>query len=162
MNEKTNLSIRRATLEDLSVVARFNTALALETESIHLHPDTILAGARTLLSDPAKGTYWVAEVDGRVVGQIMITHEWSDWRNGDIWWIQSVYVETEFRRRGVFRALYAHVRNEARIAGAVALRLYVVDDNLAAQKTYRSLGMRMSNYRVMGEKLDDSSSPEFE
>src|SRR5262245_60469239 len=132
--------IRQATPADVATIARFNAAMALETERISLD-DTILgAGIRAGLDDPAKLIYFLAEIDGRVVGQIMITHEWSDWRNGDIWWIQSVFVEKDFRRRGVFRALYDFVRRRAIENRAVGLRLYVDAHNAAAQNTYAALG----------------------
>ena len=142
-------TIRSATSDDTDVIARFNTALAIETEDVRLDPHTITQGVRAGLADDSKALYFLAEVDRRVVGQIMITHEWSDWRNGDIWWIQSVYVEHDFRRRGVFRALYQHVIDRARSAGAVGVRLYVDADNITAQQTYEVLGMRLSNYKVM-------------
>src|SRR3982751_724687 len=113
------MKVRSATGNDAAIIARFNIALASETENVRLDPPTILAGVRAGLSDESKALYFLAEIEGRVVGQIMITHEWSDWRNGDLWWIQSVYVEQDFRRRGVFRALYEHVIAQARAAGAV-------------------------------------------
>jgi len=151
------MTIRRANIDDAPTIARFNTALASETENVRLNPQTILDGVRAGLTDASKALYFLAEIDGRIVGQIMITHEWSDWRNGDIWWIQSVYVEKDFRRRGVFRALYEHVIDRARTVGAVGVRLYVDAANLAAQNTYVSLGMHMSNYKVMEAMFTDSS-----
>ena len=103
-----------------------------------------------MLADRSKGQYWVAEADGRVVGQIMVTYEWSDWRNGNVWWIQSVYVHGDYRRRGVFSALYRHVESLARQDSHVrGIRLYVEHENTRAQQTYQSLGMKMTDYRVM-------------
>ena len=144
-------SIRPARREDASVLVDFNARMARETEGLDLDPAVLSRGVRAALADPAKAIYFVAEAAGEVVGQLMITHEWSDWRDGDIWWVQSVYVRPDHRRRGVFRSLYAHARDQARTAGAVGVRLYVDDHNAAAQECYRSLGMHVSNYRVMEE-----------
>jgi ribosomal protein S18 acetylase RimI-like enzyme len=151
-----SVTIRAGRPSDAEIVAEFNRRMALETEKVRLEPATILAGCRAVLGDAARGLYFVAEIDGRVVGQIMVTREWSDWRNGDIWWIQSVYVHPDYRRRGVFRALYRHVEQEARRSGVVSLRLYVEQDNTAAQATYRALGMKLCHYRVMEQPLGGS------
>ena len=114
---------------------------------------TALAQACGRCWKPRKGLYFVAEIDGVVAGQMMITFEWSDWRNGDIWWIQSVYVPAEHRRKGVFKSLYEHVRAEARRRGVVGLRLYVERENQAAQQTYIAMGMHLSHYLLMEETL---------
>jgi ribosomal protein S18 acetylase RimI-like enzyme len=151
-----SVAIRPARPSDAEILAEFNTRMAMETERIRLDPATILAGCRAVLGDAGRGLYFVAEIDGRVVGQIMITREWSDWRNGDIWWIQSVYVHPDYRRRGVFKALYRHVEERAREGGVVSLRLYVEQDNAAAQATYQSLGMKLGHYRVMEQALGGS------
>jgi ribosomal protein S18 acetylase RimI-like enzyme len=143
--------IRRGTITDTATIVEFNAAMALETEQLTLDRRTLDAGVRGALADEAKALYFLAEIDGRVVGQLMITHEWSDWRNGPLWWIQSVYVHKDHRRRGVFRALYAYTRDEAKRAGAVGVRLYVEENNHIGQSTYRSLGMSMTHYRVMEE-----------
>jgi ribosomal protein S18 acetylase RimI-like enzyme len=135
------------------MIISFNTAMALETESLSLDQELISPGVCAVLSDERKGIYFVAEIEGKIAGQMMITFEWSDWRNGTIWWIQSVYVPTGFRRQGVFKSLYQYVREEARKADVVALRLYVERDNKAAQKTYESLGMHLSHYLLMEEAL---------
>jgi GNAT superfamily N-acetyltransferase len=147
------LTIRAATSSDTSTIVDFNARLAHETEQLSLDRATLEAGVRAALSDPLKATYYLAEIDGRVAGQLMITHEWSDWRNGDLWWIQSVYVAEEFRRRGVFQSLYSHVRDQARQSGAAGIRLYVERHNLKAQQTYQKLGMSMTEYLVMEEML---------
>jgi ribosomal protein S18 acetylase RimI-like enzyme len=145
-----NETVVRAGVEsDADVIADFNIKMALETEHLRLDPPTVLAGVRAGIADPAKARYFVAEVDGSIVGQLMLTHEWSDWRNGDIWWIESVYVHVDHRGRGVFGTLYRHVEQLARREGVVGLRLYVEKDNAAAQKTYARLGMSMTNYNVM-------------
>ena len=123
--------------------------MAHETERRRLNPVRVRRGVSALLKDHTKGIYFVAEENGAVVGQLLITYEWSDWRNGNFWWIQSVYVAPEFRQRGVFRALYAHVHRLATSRREVCgLRLYVDADNLRAQKTYAHLGMAHSHYEI--------------
>lgn len=143
--------IRSARPDDADVLADYNVRMALETEHLALDPATVARGVRAALDDPAKALYFVAEFGGVVIGQLMVTHEWSDWRDGDIWWVQSVYVHPDHRRRGVFRALYDHARRAARTAGAVGLRLYVERHNADAQAVYQKLGMRDSGYLVMEE-----------
>ncbi len=137
----------------MTVVATYNIQMAMETEQKKLDPYTVTAGVKAVLGDPNKGVYFVAEVDGRVVGQLMITLEWSDWRNGDIWWIQSVYVHPDFRKHGIFRQLHAHAKDEAVKAGAVMLRLYVEKENQRAQDVYRGLGMDEAHYVMMEQSL---------
>ena len=145
-----DLSIRDANASDAEIIADYNARLALESEGMRLDPGLVGPGVRTLLRDASKGRYWMAEADGRVVGQIMVTYEWSDWRNGMIWWIQSVYVHGDYRRTGVFSALYRHVESLARKDPDVCgIRLYVEHENERAQRTYQSLGMKMTDYRVM-------------
>jgi ribosomal protein S18 acetylase RimI-like enzyme len=142
-------AIRRATPADAPVIIEFNRQLAEETEGKKLDLDLLAAGVVAGLADTGKALYFVAEADQAVVGQMMITTEWSDWRNGWIWWIQSVYVQAEARRRGVFRALFEHVHQIARHDPAViGLRLYVERKNQPAQETYRSLGMEPTSYLV--------------
>ena len=146
-----NITIREAQAGDAEIIARNNTAMALETEHKLLDERTVRLGVAAALLDPAKGRYFLAVDDaGAVVGQLMFTHEWSDWRNGDFWWIQSVYVDPAARRLGVFRAMYTHVERLAqRTPGVCGLRLYVETDNVRAQRTYESCGMRDAGYRVM-------------
>ena len=143
------LLVRPAGPSDVDTLAAFNVAMALETESLALDLDTVRRGVAAMLADPAKGSYRVATRDGAVVGQLMITTEWSDWRCGWWWWIQSVYVAPEARRGGVYRALYQSVVDDAARAGDVhGLRLYVEQDNLRAQQTYQALGMARGKYVV--------------
>ena len=150
--------IRPATLDDADHVIAFNTALAAETEGKTLDARTIAVGVRAALADPSRSLYFMAEVDGEVVGQTMVTFEWSDWRNAFFWWIQSVYVDSRFRRRGVFRALHEHVRREARSRPDVCgLRLYVHHDNHRAMKTYERLGMPQSDYLMCEEDWSDAT-----
>ena len=145
-----SISIREATLADREIVANYNNRLARETEDKSLDPSLINPGVAALLADAGKGRYWLAEIDGRVIGQIGVTYEWSDWRNGMWWWIQSVYIDADHRRRGVFSHLYKHVESLAKAdSEACGLRLYVERRNARAQDTYRSLGMTDPGYRVM-------------
>src|SRR5687768_14256821 len=123
------LHVRRATLDDLEAIVTGNLRLAEESENIHLDESALRPGVKTLLDGRAPGQYWMAELDGQVAGQLLITHEWSDWRNCMVWWIQSVCVEPVMRRRGVLKALYAHVRRGAQAAGVGGLRLYVDNTN---------------------------------
>lgn len=141
--------IRPARAEDASVLAEFNAGIAWETEHKRLDPKVVGEGVRAVLRRPELGRYFVAESGGEVVGQLMITYEWSDWRNGTFWWIQSVYVRQDHRRGGVFRALYHHVEQLARsTAGVCGIRLYVERENKRAIETYRNLGMQSSGHLV--------------
>jgi len=141
--------IRAARRADAAAIARFNAAMAAETESIALDAATLRAGVEAVLDDPRHGFYLVAEVGGAVVACLMITYEWSDWRNGEWWWLQSVYVETAHRRGGLFRAMYDAVERRVRdTPQAIGLRLYVERDNARAMGTYRALGMHETAYRV--------------
>jgi GNAT superfamily N-acetyltransferase len=143
------LKIREAALPDAQLITAFNLLLAEESEGLRLEPALAQAGVAAVLKDPAKGTYYVAEAEGAVVGQLMITHEWSDWRNGHIWWIQSVYVKPELRRTGVFRALFNHLHNLAQTRKDVcSLRLYVHAENTRASESYKRLGMTRTQYEV--------------
>jgi GNAT superfamily N-acetyltransferase len=145
-----DMQIREALESDAGQIAEFNSRLAAETEGIQLLPGVVGPGVEAMLADPSKGRYWVAESRGRIVGQIMVTYEWSDWRNGMIWWIQSVYVHGEYRRSGVFSALYRHVESLARKdPGVCGIRLYVERENSRARQTYASLGMARTDYRIM-------------
>jgi ribosomal protein S18 acetylase RimI-like enzyme len=145
-----DVTIRDASPGDAQVIADFNSRIASETEGMNLSMELVTTGVEALLADRSKGRYWVAEAGGRIIGQIMVTYEWSDWRNGMIWWIQSVYVHGDYRRSGVFSALYRHVESNARQDPEVCgIRLYVERGNERAQRTYESLGMGMTDYLVM-------------
>ena len=146
------MRIRLAASRDAEVLIEFNRAMALETEGKDLLPDVIGAGVHSLLENPASGFYLIAEADGRAVGTLLVTKEWSDWRNGSFWWIQSVYVPREFRRRGVYRRLYEHVKElAAQDAKVCGFRLYVERENSRAQAVYRALGMGETRYLVFEE-----------
>jgi ribosomal protein S18 acetylase RimI-like enzyme len=143
------LSIRRAVEGDAAVIVEFNRLLAEESEGKTLDRAVLTAGVAAGLADPSKSVYFLAEEDGVAVGQIMYTTEWSDWRNGWFWWIQSVYVRPEARRQGVFRALFEHVQKAAKADGQViGLRLYVERENHVAQETYQRMGMEPAGYLV--------------
>lgn len=148
------MKIRKARQTDCAIIADFNSRLAWETEKLRLDPQTIQRGVRAVLKDARKGTYFVAEYEGEVVGQLLITYEWSDWRNGNFWWIQSVYVAAEHRHAGVFRALFAQIQKLAEKRRDVCgLRLYVEKNNDRAQRTYAKLGMTKTPYEVFETDL---------
>jgi GNAT superfamily N-acetyltransferase len=144
-----SITIRTAVRADVPFLVECNAAMALETEHKTLDRETLTRGTQAVFDDPRRGFYLVAEREGKPAGCLLATYEWSDWRNGDWWWFQSVYVAQTHRRQGVFRALYAEVERRAREAGAVGLRLYVERDNARAQQTYASLGMEEEAYRML-------------
>lgn len=142
-------NIRRGELRDASTIADFNIRMAWETEHKKLDPQIVSRGVSRVFDDAARGFYLVAELGGQAVGQLMITFEWSDWRDGWIWWIQSVYVREDHRRLGIFRKLFHAVVREAKENGhVVGIRLYVERENTRAQATYEQLGMVDAGYRV--------------
>ena len=150
-----SVKIREARSTDAKQIAEFNRRLADETESKALDVSTVVSGVQTLLDAPEQGRYYVADLDGELIGQLLLTYEWSDWRNGRFWWIQSVYAEASYRRRGIFTALYGHVEQLARRDPDVCgLRLYVEEHNASALETYRALGMSLTGYHVLEIELD--------
>ena len=143
------MTIRPASESDAAVIAEFNSLMAKETEGKSLPTERIAKGVEAILNDSSKGLYFVAEEDAQVVGQLMITYEWSDWRNGNFWWIQSVYVMENCRGKGVFKSLYNHVMKLAKGRKDVCgIRLYVEKHNEPAQKTYEKLGMKKTDYEL--------------
>jgi GNAT superfamily N-acetyltransferase len=157
-----NTVVRAARSCDAGLIVEFNRLLALETESKVLHLDTLRVGVAHALENPDLLRYWVAEQGepARAVGQAAITREWSDWRNGWVWWLQSVYVAAPSRGQGVFRALYRQIRREARGApDVIGLRLYVVDTNQPAVQTYEAMGMKPGGYSVYEELWPDRMEP---
>jgi len=147
-------AIRRATMDDAETIARFNRQMAGETEDKPLDPETVRNGVRAVFENADRGFYLVAERGETIAGALLITYEWSDWRNGRFWWVQSVYVRPEARRTGVYRALHRAVRRRAREADEVCgLRLYVERGNAAARETYEALGMTEASYRMYEERL---------
>ena len=152
------MKIRKAVLADAAVIADFNVHLAEESEGLLLDSDTVTKGVTALLADSSKGIYFVAETESRVVGQLMITYEWSDWRNGNIWWLQSVYVHLDFRRRGVFKALFTHLGGlAAKSTDVWGLRLYMDKHNEPARRAYHKLGMKEMNYEVLELPLSETA-----
>jgi GNAT superfamily N-acetyltransferase len=152
------VQIRAAMPEDLECIVEYNMRLAIESENKILDRGTLRQGVLALLKDPTKGRYFVAVHEGEVIGQLMHTREWSDWRNGDIWWLQSVYIAAPFRRKGVFRRLYQHLWDEAQSSSdVVGVRLYVEVENFAAHETYRNMGLIQPGYFVM-ENLSKSQA----
>lgn len=150
----TGIGVRAATSADVEAIARFNEAMALETEDRRLDPGTIRRGVRRVLERRELGFYLVAEGPSGPLGCLLVTYEWSDWRDGLFLWIQSVYVSPEARGRGVFTALYDRVAQLARTRGDVCgLRLYVERENLRAQRTYARLGMAETAYRLWEAEL---------
>ena len=143
-----SILIRPATAADMPDLCAWNAAMAWETEHKTLEPARLRRGVAGVLAQPTRGFYLLAESAGTAVGSLLVTYEWSDWRCGDFWWIQSVYVVSAARRLGVFRALYAATEQRARDAGAVGLRLYVETANTAAQATYEGLGMQRCHYAM--------------
>jgi ribosomal protein S18 acetylase RimI-like enzyme len=149
-----SIKIRPARSADQSSIIDFNRRLAAETESKSLDSVVLTRGVEALLKHPDRGRYFIAERDGAIAGQLLITYEWSDWRDGTFWWLQSVYVAAEHRRRGVFAALYTHVATLAREDGTVCgLRLYVDASNRDAASTYRALGFTLTHYELMELEL---------
>jgi ribosomal protein S18 acetylase RimI-like enzyme len=145
----TALRVRAATPREIPALVAFNQAMALETEGRALDPVRLQAGVEAVFAAPARGSYFVALREEERLGALLVTSEWSDWRNGSFWWIQSVYVVPSARRQGVFRELYRHVLARARAQRDVCgLRLYVERDNHRAQATYRGLGMEETRYRL--------------
>lgn len=151
LDVSSDIVVRPAKMTDLQTLVNFNAALARETEGKHLDLSRLAKGVQSVFDSPEHGFYLVAEepLARHVVGQVLITYEWSDWRNGVFWWLQSVFVELGWRRRGVFRALYDYVIEEAKGRKNVAgVRLYVEKENRLAQQVYQELGLRPAGYQV--------------
>lgn len=154
-DEFLSVFVRPATLHDLESLVDGNAALAWETEHRQLDYSKLRAGVGALLQDSYKGRYFVAEITppsgpSLIAGQLLVTFEWSDWRNGNFWWLQSLYVHPDYRRKGVFRRLYDYVRKEAenRQEAICGFRLYVEQDNTVAHQSYNRLGFQKSPYRM--------------
>jgi GNAT superfamily N-acetyltransferase len=149
MLSTSDIGVREARREDAAAIIEFQLAMARETEELALDRDVLTRGVTALFDDPSLGRYFVAESDGRPIASLMITYEWSDWRNGTVWWIQSVYVVPDFRRRGVYATLYAHIRAQVEPDPAIrGIRLYVDTRNRPAQEVYARLGMEGEHYKV--------------
>lgn len=148
--EKQSIVIRPAGAGDIGTIADFNAALCRETEGRELDHATVAQGVRRFVSEPARGRYFVALIGAEVVGQTAHTFEWSDWRNGEIWWIQSVYVHPRHRGKGVFRALFARIRELGeQDPECCGIRLYMERGNETARRSYLSLGFSETGYAVL-------------
>lgn len=155
------MNIRMANIEDVAALVEFNQAMALETEAKQIDPQTLRNGVTAVFNNDQKGFYAVAENDNVIVGGLMVTFEWSDWRDSWFWWIQSVYVKPQFRGQGVYRRLYEFVSEKAEKENNVCgFRLYVEKENSAAQKVYEKLGMEISHY-LMYEQMTQIEKSEL-
>lgn len=140
---------RKALPEEAQQIISFQIAMALETENIILDPETVTHGVKAVYADPSKGNYFIAEENGQVIASLLTTYEWSDWRNGTILWLQSVYVMPEFRRKGIYKALYRHIRTMVeQDHNLKGIRLYADKGNTIAQKVYEKLGMTADHYQL--------------
>lgn len=154
----TQLLIRKAHPDEKEIIAGFQLLMARESEGMELDPAELLKGVEGVFDNSARGCYYVAETEGQLVASLLITYEWSDWRNRTVYWLQSLYVVPEYRRRGIFRAMYGHIIGQIREDPAVAgLRLYVDAGNLAAQEAYLSVGMDGGHYKVFEWMKDQDS-----
>ena len=143
-------NIRNAKPKDIETIAKYNIKMASETENKHLDKEIITAGVSSIINDSSKGIYWVMEMNKIIIGQLMVTYEWSDWRNGMMWWIQSVYVPKKYRRQGVYSKMYNNLLDIAQIdSECCGIRLYVEKDNKKARQTYEKLGMKNAGYEIM-------------
>jgi GNAT superfamily N-acetyltransferase len=140
------ITVRKAVKSDAPSIIDFQLKMAWETEELALDTDTITKGVNAVFEDLSHGQYYVAEDDGKVVASLLITYEWSDWRNCNVWWFQSVYVVPEYRRQGIFRKMYNHIRQLSEELDIAGLRLYVETRNMLAQKTYKAMGMSSEHY----------------
>jgi GNAT superfamily N-acetyltransferase len=138
--------VRKAEPSDAPSIIDFQLKMALETEKINLVHELVAKGVDAVFRDQSKGQYYVADSDNKVIASLLITYEWSDWRNCSVWWIQSVFVVPEYRRGGIFREMYNHIKQLAEEQDIAGLRLYVETKNSKAQKTYEALGMNSEHY----------------
>lgn len=149
MDLNNTMQIRPAVTDDASTIVRFQVQMAMETEGITLDTDVVSKGVNGVFEEPSRGIYHVVEMDGKVIASLLITYEWSEWRNGQVWWIQSVYVEKDLRGKGIFKQLYTYIQSLANDDQDIrGIRLYVDNTNTAAQKVYQSIGMNGDHYRV--------------
>ena len=155
MEKDTEYVIARGAVCDIDSIVQFQTDMAMESEGYVLSKEKVTKGVTAAMLDDSKGIYWVAKFKGRTIGSLMLTREWSDWNNEWYWWIQSVYVIPEFRRKGVYKAMYLKVKDAAKENNVSLVRLYVDKTNLSAQKVYQNLGMHESHYLMFEENLND-------
>jgi len=142
------MTIRKALIKDVPIIIDFQQKMAWETEHLILVNEKISGGVKGVFEDTSRGQYYVAESTGLIIASLLITYEWSDWRNANVWWFQSVYVLAEYRRTGVFRKMYSFIKDEAEKNRVAGLRLYVESNNVNAKKTYEALGMSSEHYAM--------------
>jgi ribosomal protein S18 acetylase RimI-like enzyme len=152
--EQMNYEVAIGEMKDISTIAQFQVDMAFESEGTTLSVDRVLCGVTAVMSDCNKGTYLVARMDGRIVASLMITREWSDWNGEWYWWVQSVYVMPDFRGKGVYRAMYAKVKEMAIEEGVSQIRLYVDKTNHSAQQVYKRLGMKECHYLMYEDSVE--------
>ena len=151
--ENINFVVSRGEVCDIDTIVQFQADMAMESEGCVLDKEKVTKGVTAAMLDDSKGIYWVAKYEGRTIGSLMITREWSDWNNEWYWWIQSVYVTPEYRKRGVYKAMYQKVKDAAKENNVSQIRLYADKTNLSAQKAYQSLGMHVSHYLMFEEEI---------
>jgi ribosomal protein S18 acetylase RimI-like enzyme len=151
--ENINFVVSRGEVCDIDSIVQFQADMAMESEGCVLNKEKVIKGVTAAMLDDSKGIYWVAKYEGRTIGSLMITREWSDWNNEWYWWIQSVYVTPEYRKQGVYKAMYQKVKDAAKENNVSQIRLYADKTNLSAQKAYQSLGMHKSHYLMFEEDL---------
>lgn len=155
--KQINYIITPGEASDIDSIVRFQMDMAMESEGTVLDLEKVTKGVTAAMNDKSKGIYWVAKADGKTIGSLMLTREWSDWNNGWYWWIQSVYVAPEYRRQGVYKAMYSTLKEAAKENGVAQVRLYVDKTNHPAQKVYQSLGMHESHYLLYEEELSGTT-----
>ena len=153
MNTDLDLTITRGKASDIDAIVRFQADMAMESEGIMLDMDRLTLGVSSAINDEQKGIYLVARANGTPIGSLMLTREWSDWNNQWYWWIQSVYVMPEYRKKGVYKAMYTTLKDMARENGVSQIRLYADKSNVSAQHVYKRLGMHESHYLMFEEKI---------
>ena len=151
--ENINFEVSRGEVCDIDTIVQFQADMAMESEGCVLNKEKVTKGVTAAMLDDSKGIYWVAKYEGRTIGSLMITREWSDWNNEWYWWIQSVYVTPEYRKQGVYKAMYQKVKDAAKENNVSQIRLYADKTNLSAQKAYQSLGMHESHYLMFEEEI---------
>lgn len=145
--------IRLAKKNDVQTLIAFNSAMALETENLILNEVILSEGVKMIFEKPEYGFYLIAEINNEIAGSLMVTYEWSDWRNSEIWWLQSVYVLPQYRRQGVFSSLYLEVEGMAAIKGVKIIRLYMEKENIKAHETYSSHGFKAGHYLLLEKEI---------
>jgi ribosomal protein S18 acetylase RimI-like enzyme len=151
--ENINFVVSRGEVCDIDTIVQFQADMAMESEGCVLDKEKVIKGVTAAMLDNSKGIYWVAKYEGRTIGSLMITREWSDWNNEWYWWIQSVYVTPAYRKQGVYKAMYQKVKDAAKENNVSQIRLYADKTNLSAQKAYQSLGMHESHYLMFEEEI---------